>query len=108
MSNIQFRCPECDIEMLDGGSTYICPLCGGHSIGNTCTESISSDNVLGHNLIRLRKQRRWTQVMLADIAGVSGPAISQLESGVSLGHVRTLQKIAGALGVTVSELLDGV
>jgi transcriptional regulator with XRE-family HTH domain len=65
-------------------------------------------NALSRNLIRLRKERKWTQVMLADFAGLSGPAISQLESGASLGHVRTLQKIAVAFGIKVSELLEGV
>lgn len=63
---------------------------------------------LARNLIHLRKMRGWTQVMLADFAGVSGPAISALEKGITLGTVRTIQKLAAALEVSVSTLVEGL
>jgi transcriptional regulator with XRE-family HTH domain len=63
---------------------------------------------LARNLIYLRGVRGWSQVMLADLAGVSGTAISTLEMGVTLGNMRTLQKLATALNVSVSKLVEGL
>lgn len=53
---------------------------------------------------RLRKEKDWTQTELAVYAGSSQPTINQIESGARNPSTRTLEKIAGALGVEVRDL----
>lgn len=58
-------------------------------------------------LIRtLRQQKHLTQRQLADTIGVSDKAVSKWERGRSRPDVETLQRLADALGVELTELLD--
>ena len=62
---------------------------------------------LGRNLMVLRERRMWTQVRLAEEAGVSPTTVSGIENGrISRPHFGTLRKLAGALGVEPQELLS--
>lgn len=63
---------------------------------------------LAQRLRNLRKQKGWTQIQLADFAGISAPVLISLERGVKLGHMRTLHKLALALDTTLSDLLTGI
>lgn len=54
----------------------------------------------------LREKKKMSQVELSKIIGVHATLISKIEAGDSDGSIATLQKIAAALGVPVSELLD--
>lgn len=62
---------------------------------------------LGQKLYDLREKRGWAITRLADLSGVSRPAISRIESGhiPSPGH-ETLRRLAEALGYPVSVFLD--
>ena len=61
----------------------------------------------GENPIRVyRELREMTARDLARSAGISGAAISQLESGKTNPSAVTLHKIAGALGVDMEDLMD--
>src|ERR671916_352342 len=63
--------------------------------------------VVKRDLIVLRQSRMWTQVRLAEEAGVSPTAVSGIENGrISRPHFGTLRKLAGALGVEPQELLS--
>lgn len=53
---------------------------------------------------RLRKEKDWTQTELAVYAGSSQPTINQIENGARNPSTRTLEKIAGALGIEVADL----
>ncbi len=65
-------------------------------------------DVVGRNLEAARRRRMWTQVRLAEEAGVSPTTVSGIESGrISRPHFGTLGKLAGALGVEPQELLSG-
>lgn len=56
------------------------------------------------NIRRLRIQKRLSQEELARISGVSRPTISTLETNPNaITTTETLQKIAMALGVRVSD-----
>lgn len=55
----------------------------------------------------LRKENGWTQKQLAEQIGVSDKAVSKWERGLSLPDIALLEPLAGALGVTVAELLHG-
>ena len=60
---------------------------------------------LGERLRAIRLLRRRTLKEVADAAGVSESFVSQLERGRSNPSVASLQRIAAALGMEVSDLL---
>jgi transcriptional regulator with XRE-family HTH domain len=60
----------------------------------------------GANLAALRERRMWTQVRLAEEAGISPTTVSGIENGrISRPHFGTIRKLALALGVESEELL---
>jgi transcriptional regulator with XRE-family HTH domain len=60
---------------------------------------------IGARLTHLRERRGWSMGQLSDRSGVSRAAISRIESGETPGPgANTLGKIAGALGVELSEI----
>jgi transcriptional regulator with XRE-family HTH domain len=64
--------------------------------------------LIGINLSRLRRERAMTQEQLEDRCGVSQQYLSGLESGTRNPTIVILVKIAGALGVGVVDLLEGI
>ncbi len=62
---------------------------------------------LGAVLRRLRREQDLTQQEVAKRAGISQPLVSFIETG-SKGNptIRVLKKLAKALGVPVTELLE--
>jgi transcriptional regulator with XRE-family HTH domain len=60
---------------------------------------------LSNKIKAIRVQKGITQKKLADAVGVSSPYIHDLENNNRGARNETLDKIAAALGVTVSELL---
>lgn len=52
-----------------------------------------------------REHRGHTQRALATQAGMTAAQLSEIEAGKKTGSVATLRKLAGALGVTVDDLL---
>ena len=54
----------------------------------------------------LRKARGWTISELARRAGCARPFLSRIEAGNANPTQTILEKIAGALGVPVSQLFD--
>jgi len=62
------------------------------------------DNTLGCNIRRLRSAKKLTQEELAERAGIS--SVKMIEKR-GAGRVDSLQKIAVALGVPMTELFKG-
>jgi len=60
---------------------------------------------LGENLRKLRLEKKMSQSDLATALGVDGAYISNIENGRMNPTLSTLEKIAGALGISSSELL---
>ncbi len=58
-------------------------------------------------ILKLRKDRNLSQAMLAEMAGLKPPAISQYESGVRSPNFESLVKLSNALGVPSDYLLMG-
>jgi len=54
---------------------------------------------IGREIARLRKTRGWSQSDLANRLGTSQPSIARIEQGRTLPSLRTLLRIADALGV---------
>lgn len=55
-----------------------------------------------------RNKRRWLQKDLSDSTGIARPNIARLESGKQIPSLPTLQRVARAFGVPLSELLRPV
>ena len=53
-----------------------------------------------------RKARGMTQEQLAQISGVHRVTIARIESGEISPNLRTLERLAEAMGVTVGELIE--
>ena len=63
-------------------------------------------SVVSRNLIVIRESRMWTQVRLAEEAGVSPTTVSGIENGrISRPHFGTVRKLAVALEVDPEDLL---
>jgi transcriptional regulator with XRE-family HTH domain len=60
---------------------------------------------IGLTIRRLRERKKLSARKLAQIAGVS--QVSMIETGMRVGRLSTLAKIAKALGTTVGKLIDG-
>jgi transcriptional regulator with XRE-family HTH domain len=65
----------------------------------------AADTRLGRAIRALRHERGLTLAQVAEAAGLSQPFLSQLELGRSRPSMRSLFRIAGALGTTQQELL---
>lgn len=64
---------------------------------------------LSENLKTIRKKRNISQRTLASESGISYSMVSKLESGEQKNpSLETLEKIAKALDVTTSQLMDGI
>jgi transcriptional regulator with XRE-family HTH domain len=62
----------------------------------------------GKNLARCRKRANLSQEELSIRASLHRTEISQLERGLRLARIDTLVKLAGALGISVAELAEGI
>ena len=58
----------------------------------------------GENLRKLRKERRLSMDALAEKAGTSKQVLSRYENGERVPKISMVQKLADALGVSISEL----
>lgn len=58
------------------------------------------------NLVKLRKQKGWSQERLATVSGISYNTLIKLERGGILNpKIETVIKLAEALGVSLDELV---
>lgn len=62
----------------------------------------------GRNLFRCRRRAAMSQEELGNLASLHRTEIGMLEHGTRLARVDTLMKLAGALGIEPSELLEGI
>jgi len=69
---------------------------------------VSVAEQFGANLSRLREQAGITQEEIAFRASLHRTEIGLLERGGRIPKIDTAAKLAGALGVTLAELLDGI
>lgn len=61
--------------------------------------------MIGLLVKHLRESQDLTQCELAADAGISQPAISQIERGRRIGSISLLSRITAALGVDLSDFL---
>lgn len=63
---------------------------------------------LADNLFLLRRRAEFSQSELADLAMVSSCSIGGIENGRSLAMLDTWVRLAGALSISLDDLLAGV
>ena len=63
--------------------------------------------VTGSTIRQLRERRNLTQAELAEKIGVSSKTVSKWETAKGLPDISLLQPLAGALGISVIELMNG-
>ena len=61
---------------------------------------------LGRNLRRLREARGWSQEAFAHEANLHRTYVSDIERGARNPTIVVVEKLAQAIGVSASELLD--
>ena len=61
---------------------------------------------LGRRIRVLRTKRGWTQAMLADHAQITREHLSELENGRKEAGIRTIEKIAAALEMTLEQFFQ--
>ena len=64
--------------------------------------------VLGQRIRILRDLRGWSQADFSYHSGLDHECVRRIEMGIQDPTLNTLGVIAGCLGVTISELLDGI
>ncbi len=63
--------------------------------------------VTGKTIKELRERKKLTQKELSEKIGVSDKAVSKWETGKGLPDIGIIEELAGALGVSIAELLTG-
>jgi transcriptional regulator with XRE-family HTH domain len=61
---------------------------------------------LGQNLRRLRREKGWSQEQFAFEAGLHRTYVSDLERGARNPTITVIEKLAAALGIAPSRLLE--
>lgn len=67
---------------------------------------LSLQKRLGLNIATRRKSLGWTQEYLAQHMVVDTETISRFERGVTAPSLKSIEKVAGLLTITIAELLD--
>lgn len=65
-------------------------------------------NTIGQNIAYFRKQKNMTQEELAEKMSVTAQAISKWECDTSYPDITVIQTLSKTLGVSVTELLEGI
>lgn len=68
---------------------------------------MSNENItvrFGLRLRKLRKERGWTQIQMADALGIDRSYISDMEQGKKNVCLPTMEVIAIGFGITISKL----
>lgn len=62
-------------------------------------------NQISENLSRIRKDQRYTQRELAELAGLNSNYYAKVERGYGMPSLKTINKLAKALKVTATEIV---
>lgn len=71
-------------------------------------DSLAVRTKIGERIRCLRKERGWSQFRLSQESGLGRVYTGSLERGKSAIGIDSMCKITAALGITLSELLEGI
>ena len=66
-----------------------------------------NSRITGTYISRLRKEKDWTQLELADRLSVTPQAVSRWEKGDSFPDIAVLAQLGRTFGISVDDLLNG-
>lgn len=69
------------------------------------TQKKKTNKAIGHNIRTLRHQRGWSQEDVANRLGISIPAFSKIETGVTDVNLSRLEQIADIYEIEVVQIL---
>lgn len=61
-------------------------------------------NIIGKNIKKIRKAKKWTQAQLAEKVGIEPVSIARIEIGLNFPKEENISAIAKALNVEISDL----
>lgn len=61
-------------------------------------------NVVGKNIKKIRKAKKWTQAELAERVGIEPVSVARIETGLNFPKEENIESIAMALGIEVKDL----
>jgi len=61
---------------------------------------------VGLKIMLERQKRRWSQEKLSELAEISKNSLGAIERGTSVPTINTLGKIASALNIEITELIN--
>jgi len=67
--------------------------------------NLTPSNVVGNNIRSLRLQRGWSQENISKRLGISIPAFSKIETGITDVNLSRLMQIANAFEISIVQLL---
>jgi transcriptional regulator with XRE-family HTH domain len=103
------NCSGCGKPLSRYNAQEICQACvsAGRKNDTVQPDCKRAPPVDGAKLVQLRRDRGWTQEMLADYSGLSGQIVKKLEQGARRSaRISTLSALARALNVSVGALLS--
>lgn len=65
-----------------------------------------NSKTVGAKIVKMRKERAYTQAALAERLNVSNKTVSRWETGDGFPEISLLPKLAAELGISVDELLS--
>lgn len=71
-----------------------------------CTLSFTRKGAVSIRLAEVRREKGWTQTELAEASGINRVTIARYETGKQSPTLRLLEKLAEALGVSISDLSE--
>ncbi len=77
-----------------------------HKRSGTVQDDRKGDDTLGTALRGIRRSQKMTLRDVSEVARCSDGLLSKIENGKTMPSLPTLRRIAGALGVTMGEVLD--
>lgn len=83
---------------------FCCCIYGKIFPGCSITNTLGGENI--SRIAEVRRAHEMTQEQLAQAAGIHRVTIARYESGATSPTVRSLEKLAAAMGVPVSDLVD--
>ena len=71
-------------------------------------KAVDIKSLVGAKVRRLREKARWSQENLGFESGLHRNYIGGIERGERNVALRNIEKIADALGISISDLMDGI
>lgn len=77
-------------------------------MSNPAIDPQEMHKAMGERIRKLRLERGWSQMQMAELSGIDDGHLGQIERGEATVHLSTLAKIVQALETTAADLFEGI